>query len=554
MAEYEMPTDPAAPPVATHTEALERFTLCEEAFHDQRQRELDDLRFVDERGAQWPDDIKAARGGQGGGGGLPPVPARPCLEFNLLRGPVQQVVNNGRQAKLGLSFAPEGEGVSQAVAQAYTDIARAIQTDSRAHLARQWAFERAAKCGWGVYRILTEYVNDRTFDQKIVYRRILKQASAYLDPFAQEPDWSDGQFALLTEDIPLARYKRAHPGSKLSSYSDRELTSIANDIPRWVTTSAGSAGTSIRVAEYWCVKETTRVLVLLPDETTAFEDEIPRDILATVERDRGQPLPRRRVPTGRQVYWSLINGVEELEPPREWNGRYIPLIPVIGDESNLNGDRRWSGLVQFARDAQQSYNYMRSAQVEAVGLAPRAQWLIADGQLEGYEAWWQQATTRNLPYLPYRLTTYTGGPAPPPQRNIAAPALHAVTPAPAPAKDCLRGTTTVPPVSPGEVDPHERSGVAIRALQGQAEVGASGYLDNLASISMLYEGKALMDLIRLISDRPGRLVPALGADDQRRRVMVNVPFVQQQGQPQPAAPGTPGAELIDLKAGDLSVT
>src|SRR4029453_14387963 len=126
-----------------------------------------------------------------------------------------------------------------------------IQTDSRAHLARQWAFERAAKCGWGVYRILTEYVNDRTFDpktvtrphfdQKIVYRRILNQASAYLDPFAQEPDWSDGQFALLTEDIPLARYKRAHPGSKLSSYSDRELTSIANDIPRWITTSAGSA-------------------------------------------------------------------------------------------------------------------------------------------------------------------------------------------------------------------------------------------------------------------------------------------------------------------------
>ena len=62
---------------------------------------------------------------------------------------------------------------------------------------------------------------------------------------------------------------------------------------------------------------------------------------------------------GGKVFWSLINGVEVIEGPQEWNGSYIPIIPVIGDEANLNGDRRWTGIVQFARDAQQSYNYMR---------------------------------------------------------------------------------------------------------------------------------------------------------------------------------------------------
>jgi hypothetical protein len=210
--------------------------------------------------------------------------------------------------------------------------------------------------------------------------------------------------------------------------------------------------------------------------------------------------------------------------------------------------------VQFARDAQQSYNYMRSAQVEAVGLAPRAQWLIADGQLEGYENWWQQANTRNLPYLPYRLATYGGQPAPPPQRNVAEPAIQAVTLAAQAAKDDLHGTTNMPPVSLGQLDPHERSGVAIRALQGQAEVGSSGYLDNLASVSMLYEGKVLKDLIPRIYDRPGRVVPMMGPDEKRRSVMLNIPFTNQNGQPQPVPPGTPGAEVIDLKAGALSVT
>jgi len=550
----ETPTAPEAADTA-HEAALERFKLCDEAMHDQRARELEDLRFVDERGAQWPEDIRRARGGQEGGSGLPPVPARPCLEFNLLRGPVQQVINTARQAKLGLSFAPEGEGVSQAVAQAYDDIARAIQADSRAHIARQWAFERAAKCGFGAYRILTEYANTQTFDQKITYKRILNQAAVYLDPFAQEPDWSDGQYAFLTQDLPHSQYKKKYPDSTLASYSDRELTSIGNDIPTWISTNAGTAGASVRIAEYWEVEEDTETLVLLPDQSVIPVTQIPADILATVEQDRGTPLPRRTVVTARRVTWCLMNGVEKLTEPQDWNGSYIPIIPVIGDETNLNGDRRWSGLVQFARDAQQSYNYMRSAQVEAVGLAPRAQWLIADGQLEGYESWWQQANTRNLPYLPYRLTTYSGGPAPPPQRNVAEPAIQAVTLAAAAAKDDLHGTTNMPPVSLGQLDPHERSGVAIRALQGQAEVGSSGYLDNLASVSMLYEGKVLKDLIPRIYDRPGRVVPALGQDEKRRSLMVNIPFAKgPDGQPQAVPPGTPGAEVIDLKAGDLSVT
>src|SRR4029453_1138704 len=105
----------------------------------------------------------------------------------------------------------------------------------------------------------------------------------------------------------------------------------------------------------------------------------------------------------------------------------------------------------------------------------------------------------------------------------------------------------------GQLDPHERSGVAIRALQGQAEVGSSGYLDNLASISMIYEGKILKDLIPRIYDRPGRVVPAMGADEKRRSLMVNIPFVEQGGQPQAVPPGTPGAESLNLKAPGLSV-
>ena len=72
---------------------------------------------------------------------------------------------------------------------------------------------------------------------------------------------------------------------------------------------------------------------------------------------------------------------------------------------------------------------------------------------------------------------------------------------------------------------------------------------------MLYEGKVLKDLIPRIYDRPGRVVPAMGADDKRRSIMVNIPFVEQSGSRRRCPTGTPGAEMIDLKdARALSVT
>jgi hypothetical protein len=182
-----------------------------------------------------------------------------------------------------------------------------------------------------------------------------------------------------------------------------------------------------------------------------------------------------------------------------------------------------------------------------------APYVLDPEQIEGYEAYWSQANTRNFPYLPARSFTRDGRPFLPIQRNVAEPAIQAVTLAAHEAKDDIHATTGVPPVALGQLDPHERSGRAIQALQGQAEVGTSGFLDNLASMSMPYEGKVVRDLIPRIYDRPGRIVPAVGIDEKRRQVMIGVPFVQQGGQPVAAHPDDPAAELIDLKAGAYSV-
>jgi len=540
-----------------HERALDRFKLASQAEDAQRQREVEDLRFID-FDDQWPGDVRSARDGiNNSGNGLPAVPARPCLTINKLLQPVEIVSTQARQARLALQFSPKTSGADQDTAEAFEDIVRAVQANSRAHLARQWAFERAVKAGRGFYRILTEYANDGDNDLDIVYKRILNQSSVYLDPSAQEPDWSDGLWAFVTEDLPLSRYKALYPKSEMAQSDLDTLNGVGNDQPDWCKDHAD--GKLIRVAEYWeVVLESVEVtLYAFPDGT---EKNCSAEEHAFAQKAGGQPVineatgePFVRDVERRRVRWTKINAIEVLDQ-QDWPGRYIPIIPVIGRESNVNGERRWTGIVRPARDSQRLYNYMVSNEAEMVGLAPRAPYIGYWETIEPFQEWWKQANTRNFPFLPVAPARDGSGQVlPPPQRNTVEPAIQATAMAIAQANSDIQATTTVHDPSLGNLSPNERSGKAIMALQKQSEQSTGQYLDNLAQMSMLYEGKVLRDLIPKVYTRVGRIVATVGEDDQQGQVMLGKPFTTQKGQPVPAQPGDPKAKTIDLAKGEYGV-
>jgi hypothetical protein len=75
---------------------------------------------------------------------------------------------------------------------------------------------------------------------------------------------------------------------------------------------------------------------------------------------------------------------------------------VLGDEIDLDGRVDYRGIVRDARDQQRLYNFHVSSLVEAVGMAPRAPWVIAAGQFDGFEKIWKTANTEPHAYLPYK--------------------------------------------------------------------------------------------------------------------------------------------------------
>lgn len=522
-------TDEEAKPVEDlkGEQKLQRFKdwlrLSADADAKQREREREDLEFqVGDN--QWSAAARAERAG------------RPMLSISLLEQPLQLVQNQASQAQLGVTLSAVSEDADKELAEIKQGLYQRIQRDGLAQQARMWAFNRATRCGRGWYRVNTQWDedSDNPSDQEIVYERILYQEMVYPDPAAKKPDYSDARYIFLTAYVPCDEYKRLYP--KAEKYSSEEFANLAGEAPMWVK------GGDPLVAE---------VFYKVPDE---------EDAVLTDKKTKKELYRRKREIT--KVRRAVLSGCEILED-EEWPGHYIPIIPAIGKELQpIGGERRWEGMVRAARDGQMTYNYAISSLVENVSTQAKATYLVAEGQIEGYEEQWKEAHRRNFPYLPYKSTTLDGKPAPPPQViQVDGTKMQSSLMLAQESKGFVQAATAVHEPSLGEFQRGDKgqSGRAILALQQQADAGTGNYLGNLAQISLPYDARVVLDLMPYVYDRPGRVTQVLGGEDEPRTVMLNQPFrMTPEGQPQavnvpPGQPLPDGVKHYDLAKGKYSV-
>jgi hypothetical protein len=183
-------------------------------------------------------------------------------------------------------------------------------------------------------------------------------------------------------------------------------------------------------------------------------------------------------------------------------------------------------LIRFARDPQQLYNYYKTAQAEAVMLAPKAPFIGVEGQFEGHENKWQTANLINYAYLEYRPVSLNGQPAPPPQRNTYEPPIQALSIGAMQSADDIKATTAIFDASLGARS-NETSGVAILQRQREGDTANFHFLDNL-SRAQKHVGRILLDLIPKIYDTD-RWIRILGEDQKQRVVRVNAAYQDEDG-------------------------
>lgn len=474
--------------------AKKRFDQASDVERESRALALDDLKF--RAGEQWPDAVKQQR----------QEDSRPCLTINRLPQFVRQITNEQRQNRPSMKVSPVDDKADIETAKIMQGMLKHIENDSNADVAYDNAFAGAVVKGFGFFRITTEYVSPLSFEQEIKIKQIPNHFNVYLDPSAKEPDGSDANWGFVFEELSKEEFKAQYPKASISEMSDWKSI---GDQSGWVTESM------CRVAEYY-YKDFKLVEIVLFSDGSIFErDQIPDDIPEGVtEVNKRMSL----IPT---VKHCKINGEEVLEESI-WPSKWIPIIPVYGEELDVDGKRITEGIVRHAKDPQTMYNYWASSETEAIALAPKAPFLVAEDQIpKAYEQMWKTANVKNHPYLVYKPTAIAGQPVGAPQRNAYEPPVMAITNARAQSADDLKATTGIYDAALGNRS-NENSGVAIQRRANQSQTSNFHFIDNL-SRSIKHGGRICIDIMPKIYDTE-RVVRTIGEDGQQEIVHINQIF------------------------------
>jgi hypothetical protein len=304
-------------------------------------------------------------------------------------------------------------------------------------------------------------------------------------------------WAFVTQLMSRKKFEKAYPKVSTAGFD-----SPNDEYTNWVN------GDFIRIAEYWCREKVVRKLALFSDGSTDFIDDIDLDQINAARAEQQLPpitIVQQRDAETYQVTWARMTGAAVIDRG-EWKGRWIPLLPVIGEEVEAGDEVYRHGLIHHSTDAQKSYNYARSAMVEHIGNQPKAPWLVTAKQIVNYKTQWENANKGNPAAL-----VYDADPAAPgaPQR-VPSPQLPTAWYQEAQIADQdMKATTGIYDASLGKAG-NETSGRAIIARDQQGETATYVYVDNqVASIRMC--GLMLVDLIPHIYDSQ-RIIRIVGED------------------------------------------
>jgi hypothetical protein len=476
------------------TEALHRFETAADSWQDTYDLALGDVAFVDEPESQWDETSKNNRKN------------RPCLTFDKLSASVDRVVGSQFANMPSIKVRASEEG-DEDTAEVFQGLIR--QIDQRGLKAFKTAYKFAVKGGWGCVLIDHDFIDDVSLNQDIIIREIKNPFSVLIDPVVQAQPVEEARYGFVFEDIERDEFERMYPKAKSEgSQSDFEST---GNFDSWVSDDY------VRVADYYRIVTTETRLVQLSDGRVVDYSQI--EPIADELNLNGITLGKERRVQMRKLERYKLTALEVLEEI-ECVGRFIPIVPVFGKTTNVDGTFFSRGIVQKAKDAQKMYNYARSVAVEVTALTPKQPYLVTPGMIKGHEERWRNMMTSSDPVMffnfdqgqkPFREAPAQGSPALSQDAQLASQDIQA--------------TTGIFEANLGQQG-NETSGVAIRGRQFQGELTNYEYADQLSD-AMELAGKICIDLIPKIYDTE-RQIRILGEDETEEVIAVNKPLQDMQ--------------------------
>lgn len=496
--------------------AEQTFSESEDFFTNVKKAMQEDNSFSHGVG-QWTDAIRISR--------ETPDNARPCLTINKIDPNVRRIVNEAKQQKLTGKVKPVDDSGDIDTALVFEGLIRAVEKDSKARWVYMWAYEWAVRAGLGYYRIDDEYEHEKSFNIWPKISRIRNPLSVCWDKTSVELDGSDAKRVIIYDELDQRSITQELDGygKKNKDKSDEKI---------WGSKEK-------KVMELFWIDYTDDEVFQLLDNSVILASEIDAQALHLLKKTEGVVKKSRKIKLPQSKWAYLVDG--EVCDKEDINSRYIPVIRMIGREAFIEGKVDFRGITRNSMDSQRMYNVMSSLLVEKVGLAPRAPYIGAAGQFEGYEQKWASANVKNYSNLEYNPKSIGGVLVPPPQRADQSSGDPTIERYMNIAGEDIKNTSSIFDSYLGAQD-NASSGVAIKARSAQSGVNSYDFLDN-AVLAIEHGERILVDKFPRILTGP-QAVRILGDDYKEKIVKLNQEFVDEK---------TGKKKTIDLSRGRFDV-
>lgn len=425
---------------------------------------------------------------------------RPAITIRRSKQFIDHIKNEERQNKPQIKVSPVDDGAQEEYAKKRQGLIRHIQYESKASQAYQRAYDFSVDMGRGWFRVNVAFVHQKTTDLKLVIEPLRDQFSVYMESKHEEADYSDCRWGFVTKKLARKEYDIEYPDADPCTFTtDEKNVWIEKDF--------------ITLAEYYVKVSKKRTLWKVQmGDTTEF---MWKDEDDNAEKHKDMVIDEREVDDD-YIHWYLLNGKEVLED-METVFSHIPLVPIIGEETLINGKYDLKGVTRDLVGPGRLYNFLASQETELVSNAPKALFMGAVGQFESLGHQYENVNDSSTAFIEYNPVSHDGNLVPPPNRVDQVPIPAGITTAKQEAIADMQAITGYFNAQAGDAS-NETSGIAIRQRINQGNTASYHFVDN-GNLAYTHAGKIINAAIPKIYSE-GRTVTILGEDDEESQFTV----------------------------------
>lgn len=471
-------------------QAKKHYQIAKNGWDEIYRKAKQDLEFLsDSQYAQWDAREAAARASVN----------RPILEVDQLSQFIHQVVNDIRMNTPSIKIIPDDDKSDLETAEILSGRIRAIEYKSQADSAYDMAADFAVRCSIGFLRVDHDYTDDDGFEQELKICRVVNPTAVLIDPCSIEPDGSDAKYGFVFEEMSLDEFKSQYPNATPLSFGEEDKSKKPSDSDK------------ITIAEYFVIQDEMEERGLLDDGTSEPVSE-------------GKKYKRTRKIKKPKVMRYKLAFEDELESTT-FPGKYIPIVPVYGEELWIDGKRNLNSLIRKSKSSQVAYNMLKSSETEILLKQQQSPVQAAVGQMRGFEEDWK--TPEKAMVLYYHTTDVNGIQVPPPQRLAPPVVSQGFAQASMDAENNIRKTLGMYNAGVGKRE-GQSSGVALKQLEMSGDVASFHFGDNLVK-SIAQVGRILVAALPVIEDTP-RVVNIIDEEENIKQVGINGAVARDQKQ------------------------